>query len=120
MTIAPELQARILRLYQVEKWRINTIAHQLHVHHTTVMRVLAQAGVAMSSIEVRPSVVDPYVPFIIATLKQYPTLPRARLYMMVRERGYRGSAISSVTAWRCCVHVRRPRLTCDFACCQAR
>jgi hypothetical protein len=44
MTIPPELEAQILRYYHVEKWRIGTIARQLHVHSETVARVLAQAG----------------------------------------------------------------------------
>ena len=44
MTIPPELEAQILRYYHVEKWRVGTIARQLHVHHGTVARVLAQAG----------------------------------------------------------------------------
>ena len=44
MTIPPELEAQILRYYHVEKWRIGTIASQLHVHRGTVRRVLAQAG----------------------------------------------------------------------------
>jgi hypothetical protein len=44
MTIPPDLEARILRYYHVEKWRVGTIARQLHVHHGTVARVLAQAG----------------------------------------------------------------------------
>jgi hypothetical protein len=33
MTIPPDLEAQILRYYHVEKWRIGTIARQLHVHH---------------------------------------------------------------------------------------
>ena len=44
MTILPELEAQILRYYHVEKWRTGTIAAQLGVHHGTVTRVLAQAG----------------------------------------------------------------------------
>jgi hypothetical protein len=44
MTIPPDLEAQILRYYHVEKWRVGTIARQLHVHHGTVARVLAQAG----------------------------------------------------------------------------
>ena len=32
MTIAPDLTARIRRLYEVEHWRVGTIATQLHVH----------------------------------------------------------------------------------------
>jgi hypothetical protein len=42
MTIAPDLVAQILRLYTVEKWRVGTIARQLHVHRDTVRRVLAR------------------------------------------------------------------------------
>ena len=39
------LEAEILRLHHVEHWPIGTIATQLRVHHSTVRRVLAQAGV---------------------------------------------------------------------------
>ena len=41
MTIPPELEARILRYYHVEKWRVGTLSAQLGVHHSTVSRVLA-------------------------------------------------------------------------------
>ena len=40
MAITPELEAQILRLHYVEKWRVGTIARQLGVHHGTVDRVL--------------------------------------------------------------------------------
>ena len=39
--IPEEVRAEIRRLYHVEKWRVGTIAAQLHLHHTTVKRVLA-------------------------------------------------------------------------------
>ncbi|MES3021668.1 MAG: helix-turn-helix domain-containing protein [Pseudomonadota bacterium] len=39
-----ETTAQILRLYHAEKWRCGTIARHLGVHHSTVKRVLAQAG----------------------------------------------------------------------------
>ena len=41
MTIAPDLVAQTLRLRAVEKWRVGTIARQLHVHRDVVRRVLA-------------------------------------------------------------------------------
>ena len=50
MTISPDLEAQILRYYHVEKWRVGTIARQLHVHHGTVARVLAQAGLPVSAL----------------------------------------------------------------------
>ena len=44
MTIEKEQQAKILRYHHVEKWRVGTIARQLGMHHSTVDRVLSQAG----------------------------------------------------------------------------
>ena len=64
MTIAQELEARILRYHHVEKWRIGTIANQLGVHRSTVQRVLAQAGLPARMAQPRPSAVDPYLSFI--------------------------------------------------------
>ncbi len=90
MTISPELEARILRYYHAEKWRVGTIATQLGVHHGTVQRVLAQAGLPARAPLQRPSRIDPYLPFIRETLEQFPTLTASRLYAMVRERGYTG------------------------------
>jgi len=90
MTIPPELEAQILRYHHVEKWCIGTIARQLHLHHGTVTRVLAQAGLPRIGPPARRSQVEPYLPFILATLQKFPTLTASRLYAMVRERGYRG------------------------------
>jgi len=85
------LEAEILRLHQVEQWPIGTIAAQLRVHHSTVRRVLAQAGVPAAP-KTRSSIVAPYLAFITETLAKYPTLRASRLYVMVRERGYPGAA----------------------------
>jgi transposase len=105
MTIAPELSARIVRLRTVEKWRIGTIARQLHVHRDTVRRVLAQHGLPVLPGPLRPSRIDPYRGFILATLTAYPSLTAARLYAMVCERGYRGSS----DHFRHCIATLRPR-----------
>lgn len=90
MTISPELEAQILRFYHAEKWRIGTIATQLHVHHGTVARVLAQAGLPSIGGSRRASAIDPYLPFILETLEKFPTLTASRLYVMAKERGYPG------------------------------
>ena len=90
MAIPPDLEAQILRYYHVEKWRGGTIARQLRVHHGTVARVLAQAGLPRIGPGARPSRIDPYLPFIHETLKKFPTLTASRLYVMVHERGYCG------------------------------
>ena len=88
--ISAAREAEILRLYHAEKWPIGTIAAQLHVHHTTVRRVLAQAQIPAGTQSLRPSIADPYVGFIVETLEKYPRLRASRLYAMVRQRGYPG------------------------------
>lgn len=90
MTISKELEAKILRYFHVEKWRVGTIASQLGVHHGTVDRVLSQAGLPKAERPHRPSQLDPFLPFVRETLEQYPRLTASRLYAMVRERGYPG------------------------------
>jgi transposase len=92
LVIPADLSAKILRLHQAERWRVGTIARQLHVHRDTVRRVLAQAGQPAPASPLRPSRVDPYRAFIVETLAKFPTLTAARLFAMVYERGYRGSA----------------------------
>lgn len=87
--IPDELEQRILRLHFVEKWKVGTIAKQVAVHHSTVDRVLRDHGIARTQHR-RPSMVDPFLPFIQQTLEQYPTLPASRLHGMVVERGYPG------------------------------
>lgn len=84
------VEAQILRLHFVEQWGVNTIARQLGIHHSTVDRVLSQAGMPKAERTRRPSIVDPYHPLIIETLREFPTLTAARLLQMARERGYRG------------------------------
>ena len=89
VTISPELEAQILRYHHVEKWPVGTIARHLRLHYDTVARVLTQAGLPTLR-PARPLQIDPYLPFIRQTLEKFPTLAASRLYVMVRERGYRG------------------------------
>ena len=90
MTINKELEAKILRYHHVEKWKVGTISRQLGVHHDVVDRVLSQAGLPKVERSERPTMIDPYLPFILETLKQYPTLTASCLYRMVQGRGYGG------------------------------
>lgn len=85
------LEAEILRLHHTEHWPIGTIATQLRVHHSSVRRVLAQAGVPVAEKTVRASLAEPYLAFMVETLAKFPTLRASRLYTMVRERGYPGA-----------------------------
>jgi len=90
MVTPPDIEARILRYYHAEKWTVGTIARQLHVHHSVVRRVLAQAGLPKIGSSPRKSKIDAYLPFIHQTLETFPTLTASRLYGMVCERGYSG------------------------------
>ncbi len=105
VSIAPELEAHILRYYHVERWRIGTIARQLRVHGGTVRRVLAQAGLPRIGPVQRSSQLDAYLPFIAQTLEKFPTLTASRLYVMVRERGYLGGP----DHFRHLISLHRPR-----------
>lgn len=89
--IPAQLAEQIVRLHFIEKWTVGTIAAQIGVHHTTVRRVLHDQGIASTETR-RPSIVDPYLPFIAETLESYPKLPASRLYAMLVERGFPGSA----------------------------
>jgi transposase len=102
--MTPEQIAQIQRYYHVEKWRIGTIARQLHIHHGSVERVLRQAGLPRIGV-MRSSRIDPYLPFIHETLKKFPTLGANRLYTMARERGYTGGP----DHFRHLIAVHRPR-----------
>lgn len=104
MTISSELEAHIVRLYHVEKWRCGTIARQLKIHRDTVRRVLAQSGLPRIG-PVRRSMVDPYLPFILQTLEKFPTLTASRLHAMARERGYQGAQ----SQFRHQIALHRPR-----------
>ena len=77
-------------MFHAEKWPIGTIATQLGLHHTTVQRVLKQTGVEERVVAPRPSMVEPFLPFIAEQLEKYPRLRASRLYTMVKERGYPG------------------------------
>lgn len=91
MAIDEAKKADILRYYYVERWRVNTIATQLGIHHNTVKRALAQAGIERTQLSRRGSMIDPFLPFILQTLEKFPKLTASRLYDMVKTRGYPGS-----------------------------
>jgi transposase len=105
MTISKEVEAQILRYHHVEKWRVGTIARQLHIHHSVVERVLSAAGIPKTSFTRRESIVTPFLPFVKETLTKYPTLTASRLYDMVHQRGYCGG----VDHFRHVVALHRPR-----------
>ena len=89
--ISSETEAMILRYFHAEHWKVGTIARQLHIHHSVVRRVLGLRDDGMASRPLRAQMIDPYLPFVLKTLEEYPTLRATRLYEMVRKRGFVGS-----------------------------
>ena len=81
--ISKERESHILRLHHAEQWPPGTIATQLGLHHSTVRRVLAQAGVAAEIVSPRNS--------IFAR-----TEPRSR-----RRTCWAGGSRTTVPAWDC-------------------
>ena len=89
--ISKEMEAEVVRLFHAESWPIGTISAQLGLHHTTVQRVLQQSGVEPKTVAPRPSIIDPFVPFMLEQLAKYPSLRASRLFSMVKARGFTGS-----------------------------
>jgi transposase len=86
-------RAEIRRLFYAEHWPIGTIADAVGVHHETVRRALNRDRGIHPGPQIRPSALDPYKAFITATLEQYPRRRATRLWAMLRDRGYPGSAV---------------------------
>src|SRR6266545_4244904 len=88
--ITPEIRVQIRRYFYAEHWKIGTIAQALDVHPDTVRRAIEVERFQHAE-PLRPSMVDPYLPFVRQVLEQHPRLRATRLYQMIRDRGYSGS-----------------------------
>lgn len=88
--ITKDLEGQILRLHSNEKWAVGTIARHLNVHHSVVSRVLAAQDREGRIQVLRPSLIDPFLPFIREQLAKYPDLTASRLHAMCSARGYSG------------------------------
>lgn len=89
MTVPPEVEAEIRRLVLRDGWKIETTARRFGVHHTVVRRVIT------SSDETRPrgtppSILEPFKPYLVERLAEYPELTATRLLMELKDRGYPG------------------------------
>lgn len=90
--ISDEVRTRIRRLFYAEHWKVHTISRELGVHHDTVELALCLQRFANHRFGSGPQKLDPYRRFITDTLEQYPRLTATRLFHMLLERGYEGSA----------------------------
>ena len=88
--ISPETRVQIRRYFYAEHWNIGTIATALDVHPDTVRRAIEVERFQHAE-PLRPSILDPYLPFVREVLERYPRLRATRLHQMIRDRGYTGS-----------------------------
>jgi transposase len=91
VALSAEVRAAVLRLHHAEKWPVGTIASELGIHHSAVTRLLRAEGLAPHAKRPRPTMIEPFLPFVAQTLTRHPMLCASRLYRMVKERGYPGS-----------------------------
>lgn len=89
--ISREQHAHIRRLFHAEHWKVGTIAKELGLHTDTVERAIEIERFGTRIQAPRPSALDPYKPFVLATLEKHPTLRSTRLFEMLCARGYKGS-----------------------------
>jgi transposase len=90
--IEPELRVQIRHYFFAEHWKIGTIAAELKLHPDTVRRAI-EVNRVQRVLQLRASIVDPYLPLLRETLETHPRLCATRLYQMVAERGYTGSIV---------------------------
>ena len=90
--IEPELRVQIRHYFFAEHWKVGTIAAELKLHPDTVRRAI-EVNRVQRVLQLRASIVDPYLPFLREMLETHPRLCATRLYRMVAERGYTGSVV---------------------------
>ena len=88
--IEPELRVQIRHYFFAEHLKVGTIAAELKLHPDTVRRAI-EVNRVQRALELRASIVDPYLPFLRETLEAHPRLCATRLFQMIAERGYRGA-----------------------------
>jgi transposase len=91
MTVTPDIEAEIRRLYFAEHWRRGTIGAQLGLHDDVVKRVIGPTGRGAKASGEPMMILDPFLVVIAETLERYPRLRATRLYDMLVGRGYEGS-----------------------------
>lgn len=91
MTVSPDMEAEIRRLYFAEHWKRGTIATQLGLHVEVVERVIGPTGRGAKAKGQPMMILNPFFAIIAETLERYPRLRATRLYDMLVGRGYEGS-----------------------------
>jgi transposase len=96
MTYRFEIIAEVVRLFHTEKWPVGSIAEELKIHHSTVKRMLEKQNNGSVPRVLKKKIIDDYVPFFKETLEKYPKICASRVFIMAKERGYKGKSSSHV------------------------
>jgi transposase len=102
--IRPELRAQMRRLVLAEGWKIEAVARRYGVHHSVVRRAIRD-----DSPPDRPpvaSALDPFKPYLIERLTDFPEMTAVRLLEEIRRRGY-DKGVAQLRRWL--MGVRTPR-----------
>lgn len=89
MTVPPEVEAEIRRLVLRDGWKIETTARRFGVHHSVVRRAIV-TGDETKQRGITPSILEPFKPYLVERLAEYPELTTTRLLMELKDRGYPG------------------------------
>jgi len=89
MTVIPEVEAEIRRLVLRDGWKVETAARRFGVHHTVVRRVIT-TGEETRPRGGKPSILEPFKPYLVERLAEYPELTATRLLLELKDRGYPG------------------------------
>ena len=84
--ITADMRAHMRRLVLAEHWRIETVARRFGVHHSVVRRAIRDDAVTPPP--PRTSKLDPFKPYIVQRLTEWPQLTSARLMLELRDRGF--------------------------------
>lgn len=88
--INTDVWAEIRRLFLVEKLKKSEIARRLEVDRKTVRRALASEKFPAKHPIPRPSKLDPYKPYLLERIREYPTLSATLLQNEIVRFGYTG------------------------------
>jgi transposase len=103
--ITAAMRAEMRRLVLVEGWRIETVARRYGVHHSVVRRALREdAGERPAP----TSTLDPFKPYIVERLVEFPNLSSVRLHQELVARGLK-LGITQVRRYVAQIRPPRPR-----------
>ena len=82
-----ELWAEIKRLFAIEKIPISEIARRLRLDRKTVRRAARAERLPTMERTVKPSILEPYKPYLAERVQRYPRISATALLNEIRKQG---------------------------------